>query len=48
MQKGDIAGKAGIYYGLYYLRVTRETREKGKFSLTKQTTSLINILIFEM
>lgn len=38
MQKGDIVGKIGMYYGLYYLWVTRENGEKQKFVLTKQTT----------
>lgn len=38
MQKEDIVGKIGMYYGLYYLWVIRESRKKGKFSLTKQTT----------
>lgn len=37
MQKGDV-GKIRMYYGLYYLWVTRDTREKEKFVLTKQTT----------
>lgn len=39
-KKGDIVEKIRMYYGLYYLWVTRESRQKGKFALTKQTTYL--------